>query len=144
MNSHLETPPSSPHSPFDDDGHMEYLFLEKRHWEQSTIKKHTHRNWMTFFATLFYGKNIGTKNSWGWTNRLFPCWHDKTQTIQWARGHKYVHARSIVGSPQTKQLKVLFSRLVDTTRRSSLLRNSTRWPRLYTAVMCRIIVFNLE
>lgn len=28
---YIVTTPSSSHSPFDDDGHMEYLFLEKRH-----------------------------------------------------------------------------------------------------------------
>lgn len=37
----------SVHSPFDDDGHMEYLFLEKRHWGQSTMKK-TEEKWHFF------------------------------------------------------------------------------------------------
>lgn len=42
------------HSPFDDDdGHMEYLFLEKRHWGQSKTK-HKHITWLIYFFKCTY------------------------------------------------------------------------------------------
>lgn len=35
---HTQPPSFTTHLPFDDDGHTEYLFLEKRHWGQSKTK----------------------------------------------------------------------------------------------------------